>query len=63
MVTSECIRCVGGRAAHKRYPLERPFRDIRTTTLMPPNADRCLEVAGKAALSLQDALGFARQSS
>lgn len=50
MVTSRAIQCVGGRSAHKRYPLERLFRDVRTATLMPPNLDRCLEVVGKAEL-------------
>lgn len=52
MVTSTAIQAVGGRSAHRRYPLERLFRDVRTSTLMPPNEDRSLEIIGKAALGL-----------
>lgn len=56
-VTSQAIQCVGGRSAHKYYPLERIFRDVRTCTLMPPNVDRCLEIIGKSELGL-DATGL-----
>ncbi|MBM3924819.1 MAG: acyl-CoA dehydrogenase [SAR202 cluster bacterium] len=52
MVTSRALQVCGGRVAHKRYPLERLFRDVRTCTLMPPNADRTLEVVGRAELGL-----------
>lgn len=52
-VTSQAIQCVGGRSAHKYYPLERIFRDVRTCTLMPPNVDRCMEIIGKAEFGLE----------
>jgi alkylation response protein AidB-like acyl-CoA dehydrogenase len=52
-VTSRAIQVCGGRVAHKRYPLERIFRDVRTCTLMPPNVDRALESVGKAELELE----------
>ena len=45
---------LGGRIAHRRYPLERMIRDIRTATLMPPSPDRCLEVIAKYELGIDD---------
>ena len=54
MVTSMALRTVGGRSAHRRYPLDRLFRDVRTCTLMPPNADRALELIGKTELGVED---------
>jgi len=54
MVTSRCLQTAGGRSAHKSMPLERLFRDVRTATLMPPNADRALEVVGRAELGVSD---------
>jgi alkylation response protein AidB-like acyl-CoA dehydrogenase len=51
-VTSKAIQIAGGRSAHKRMPLERIFRDIRTSTLMPPNLDCCLELIGRAEFDL-----------
>ena len=59
MATARAIQCVGGRSAHKRYPLERMFRDVRTCTLMPPNVDRTMEIIGKAQLGISDGLGLA----
>ena len=53
-VTATCIQTVGGRSAHKKLPVERIFRDIRTATLMPPNADRSMEIVGKAELDVGD---------
>ncbi len=53
-VTSTCLQTVGGRAALKRLPLERLYRDIRTATLMPPNVDRCLDLVGKSELDVTD---------
>ena len=41
-VTAKAIQIAGGRSVHKRWPLERIYRDIRTSTLMPPTLDRCL---------------------
>lgn len=54
MVTSRTVQIVGGRSAHRRYPLERLFRDVRTATLMPPSGDRALELIGKATLDVRD---------
>lgn len=62
MITSRAVQTVGGRSVHRQYPLERLFRDVRTATLMPPNADRALELIGKAALDLQDDLILARHA-
>ncbi len=56
-VTSKVIQVVGGRGAYKDYPAERAFRDVRTSTLMPPTVDRMLEAIGKSALGL-DSLMF-----
>ena len=54
MVTSRTVQIVGGRSAHRRYPVERLFRDVRTATLMPPSGDRALELIGKATLDVRD---------
>ncbi len=62
MVTANAIRIVGGRSAHRTYPLERLFRDVRTATLMPPNADRSMELIGKAALGVADEAILARHA-
>ncbi len=53
-VTSKAIQTVGGRGAQKGMPLERLLRDVRTATLMPPNAERALEIVGRDALDVQD---------
>ena len=50
--TSRAIQVVGGRSAHKAMPLERAFRDVRTSTLMPPNVDTMLATIGKAQLDI-----------
>ncbi len=54
MVTSRALQTTGGRSAHKSYPLERIFRDIRTCTLMPPNTDRAMQLIGEDALGIGD---------
>ena len=54
MVTSRALQTIGGRSAHKSYPLERIFRDIRTCTLMPPNTDRAMQVIAQDALAIGD---------
>lgn len=54
--TSRMIQVVGGRSALKTWPLERAFRDVRTATLMPPNADTMLVNIGKANLGLLGAM-------
>jgi alkylation response protein AidB-like acyl-CoA dehydrogenase len=51
-VTSQVIQVVGGRGAYRDFPAERAFRDVRTSTLMPPTPDRMLEAIGKSALGL-----------
>jgi alkylation response protein AidB-like acyl-CoA dehydrogenase len=55
-VTSKVIQIVGGRGAYRQYPAERAFRDVRTSTLMPPTMDRMLEAIGKSALGLDAAM-------
>ncbi len=55
-VTSEVLQVVGGRGAYKDYPVERAFRDLRTSTLMPPTVDRMLEAIGKSALGIETAM-------
>ena len=62
MVTSRCLQTVGGRSAHKGLTLERLYRDVRTATLMPPNADRAVEIVGKAELGVEDFALESRQS-
>jgi alkylation response protein AidB-like acyl-CoA dehydrogenase len=52
-VTSKVIQVVGGRGAYKDFPAERAFRDLRTSTLMPPTVDRMLEGIGKSALGIE----------
>ena len=56
MVTSKSLQTLGGRSAHRHLQLERLFRDVRTSTLMPPNIDRSLELAGRSALGLEATL-------
>jgi alkylation response protein AidB-like acyl-CoA dehydrogenase len=55
-VTSRVIQVTGGRGAFKDYPAERAFRDVRTSTLMPPTVDRMLETIGKSALGIQEGM-------
>jgi alkylation response protein AidB-like acyl-CoA dehydrogenase len=55
-VTSKVIQVVGGRGAYKDFPAERAFRDLRTSTLMPPTVDRMLEGIGKSALGIEGAM-------
>ena len=55
-VTSKVIQVVGGRGAYRDLPAERAFRDVRTSTLMPPTVDRMLETIGKCALGIQEGM-------
>ena len=55
-VTSKVIQVVGGRGAYKDFPAERAFRDLRTSTLMPPTVDRMLEGIGKSALGIEGSM-------
>jgi butyryl-CoA dehydrogenase/acyl-CoA dehydrogenase len=52
-VTSKVIQVVGGRGAYRDFPAERAFRDLRTSTLMPPTVDRMLEGIGKNVLGIE----------
>ena len=63
MTSNKAIQTVGGRSAHKHYPLERIYRDIRTCTLMPPNLERALGLIGKNALDVVDETSAARAAS
>jgi alkylation response protein AidB-like acyl-CoA dehydrogenase len=56
LVTSKVIQLVGGRGAYRDYPAERAFRDLRTSTLMPPTMDRMLETIGKNSLGIQEGM-------
>jgi alkylation response protein AidB-like acyl-CoA dehydrogenase len=56
LVTSRVIQIVGGRGAYRDYPAERAFRDVRTSTLMPPTPDRMLEAIGRNALGIEAAM-------
>lgn len=53
LVTSRVIQIVGGRGAYKEHLAERAFRDVRTSTLMPPTIDRMLEAIGKNRLGIE----------
>ena len=55
-VTSKAIQVAGGRSTHKSMPFERLYRDVRTSTLMPPNLERCLELVGRSELGLDTPL-------
>jgi len=54
--TSIEVQIVGGLSAHKNMPLERAFRDVHTSTLMPPDADVMLTNIDKGNLGLLGAL-------
>lgn len=45
-VTTRALELYGGRSASRTVPLERYFRDARTTTLMPPTTDILLRNVG-----------------
>jgi alkylation response protein AidB-like acyl-CoA dehydrogenase len=55
-LTEQVIQVVGGRGAYKDFPAERAFRDLRTSTLMPPTVDRMLETIGKSALGITEGM-------
>ena len=55
-VSTKAIQISGGRSVHKRWPLERIYRDIRASTLMPPTLDRCLELIGRDEFNLDTPL-------
>jgi alkylation response protein AidB-like acyl-CoA dehydrogenase len=55
-VTEKVIQVIGGRGAYRALPVERAFRDVRTSTLMPPTMDRMAETIGKSALGLAEGM-------
>jgi alkylation response protein AidB-like acyl-CoA dehydrogenase len=55
-VTEKVIQVVGGRGAYREFPAERAFRDLRTSTLMPPTMDRMVETIGKNALGISEGM-------
>jgi alkylation response protein AidB-like acyl-CoA dehydrogenase len=55
-VTEKVIQVVGGRGAYRDFPAERAFRDVRTSTLMPPTMDRMVETIGKSALGIAEGM-------
>jgi alkylation response protein AidB-like acyl-CoA dehydrogenase len=55
-VTEKVIQVVGGRGAYRDFPAERAFRDLRTSTLMPPTVDRMIETIGKSALGISEGM-------
>jgi alkylation response protein AidB-like acyl-CoA dehydrogenase len=55
-VTEKVIQVVGGRGAYRDFPAERAFRDLRTSTLMPPTVDRMTETIGKSALGITEGM-------
>ena len=55
-VTEKVIQVVGGRGAYREFPAERAFRDVRTSTLMPPTMDRMVETIGKNALGIAEGM-------
>jgi alkylation response protein AidB-like acyl-CoA dehydrogenase len=55
-VTEKVIQVIGGRGAYRDLPAERAFRDVRTSTLMPPTMDRMVETIGKSALGITEGM-------
>jgi alkylation response protein AidB-like acyl-CoA dehydrogenase len=55
-VTEKIIQVVGGRGAYREFLAERAFRDVRTSTLMPPTVDRMVETIGKSALGITEGM-------
>jgi alkylation response protein AidB-like acyl-CoA dehydrogenase len=55
LVTARCLQVCGGRSALKSMPVERAFRDLRTATLMPPNADSMLGIIGRDRMGMSTA--------
>ncbi len=55
-VTEKVIQVVGGRGAYREFLAERAFRDVRTSTLMPPTVDRMVETIGKSALGITEGM-------
>jgi alkylation response protein AidB-like acyl-CoA dehydrogenase len=48
-ITEKAIQIAGGAGLMRHYPLQRFHRDARAGLIMPPNTEKCLEIAGKTA--------------
>ena len=48
-ITEIAIRIAGGPGLMRDYPLQRFHRDARAGLIMPPNTEKCLEIAGRVA--------------
>ena len=48
-ITEKAIQIAGGAGLMRHYPLQRFPRDARAGLIMPPNTEKCLEIAGKTA--------------
>jgi alkylation response protein AidB-like acyl-CoA dehydrogenase len=46
------MQVVGGNAATRALSIERALRDIRTSSLMPPNIDRMEQIVGSDYLDI-----------
>jgi alkylation response protein AidB-like acyl-CoA dehydrogenase len=44
---------VGGAAYHKRFPIERMYRDVRAGTVMPYNSREAHKLLGKTVLGIE----------
>lgn len=47
MITEKSIKIAGGPGLMRDFPLQRFHRDARAGLIMPPNSEKCLELAGK----------------
>ena len=47
MITEKAIKIAGGSGLMRGFPLQRFHRDARAGLIMPPNTEKCLELAGK----------------
>jgi alkylation response protein AidB-like acyl-CoA dehydrogenase len=47
MITEKAIKIAGGSGLMRDLPLQRFHRDARAGLIMPPNTEKCLELAGK----------------
>ncbi len=47
MITEKAIKIAGGPGLMRDFPLQRFHRDARAGLIMPPNTEKCLELAGK----------------
>jgi alkylation response protein AidB-like acyl-CoA dehydrogenase len=47
MITEKAIKIAGGPGLMRDFPLQRFHREARAGLIMPPNTEKCLELAGK----------------